>query len=258
MSIEEKKTYVLSWGTVNDFVSEELFSIMGHVIRCKVAPDDFDFWSIRICDSEMSLLELLHLLEAVRANKEMARESIPNDSNTAKSLGMHISTCLLQRKLGCRWERVIAEDNALWLIGCSMANTLDIGNCRISFDQLKSKDELMNWFAENGTTHTELMDFSEDYRNEYKNELCWQYPISDGKHLGTYFVLVKEGILSLPYDEAVKEYYEVFMPEDARLFRKASDMSNFISDWDDFSNNLRNTMLAMFHYLKELEDGQNI
>lgn len=39
---------------------------------------------------------------------------------------------------------------------------------------------------------------------KYHNELCWQYPISDGKHLGTYIALVKEGVLSLPYNDANK------------------------------------------------------
>lgn len=137
------------------------------------------------------------------------------------------------------------------------SNTFDIGSRRISFDQLKSKDELMNWLVENGATHTELMDFCENYSNEYQNELCWHYPISDGKHLGTFLVLVKEGILSLPYDEAVKEDYEVFTLEDACLFSKSSDMGDFISDWDSFSNDLRNTMLAMFHYLQRTEGKQN-
>lgn len=64
---------------------------------------------------------------------------------------------------------------------------------------MKSKDELMHWLVEHGANHLQLMDFCSDYMAKYCNELCWQYPISDGKHLGTYIVLVKEGVLSLPY-----------------------------------------------------------
>ena len=85
--------------------------------------------------------------------------------------------------------------------------------CKVSFAQkgcrreiqtfspesLKSKDELMHWLVEHGANHLQLMDFCSDYMAKYCNELCWQYPISDGKHLGTYIVLVKEGVLSLPY-----------------------------------------------------------
>ena len=66
-------------------------------------------------------------------------------------------------------------------------------------ESLKSKDELMHWLVEHGANHLQLMDFCSDYMAKYCNELCWQYPISDGKHLGTYIVLVKEGVLSLPY-----------------------------------------------------------
>lgn len=257
MSIKEKQSYALSWDIVNDHISEEVSSILGHPIRCKAWPDDLDYWAASLVDYRMPLSELMQLFDEVQADKETMREGIPNDSNTVKELGMLLSTRLLQRRLGCQWERVIAEDDGLWIVGCSANNTLDIGRRRISFDQLKSKDELMNWLVENGATHAELMDFCEDYRNEYQNELCWQYPISDGKHLGTYLVLVKEGILSLPYDEAVKEDYEVFTLEDACMFSKSSEMGDFISDWDSFSNDLRNTMLAMFYYLKRLEAEQN-
>lgn len=70
---------------------------------------------------------------------------------------------------------------------------------RRSPESLKSKDELMHWLVEHGANHLQLMDFCSDYMAKYCNELCWQYPISDGKHLGTYIVLVKEGVLSLPY-----------------------------------------------------------
>lgn len=258
MSIKEKQSYMLSWELVSDFVSEEVSSILGQSICCVATSDDLDFWAIKFCNYEMSLSELMKLLDEVQADKEMMRESIPTDSNRVKSLGMLLSTRLLQRRLGYKWERVIAEDDALWVVGCSATNAFGIGNRRISFDQLKSKDELMNWLVENGATHTELMDFCEDYSNEYQNELCWHYPISDGKHLGTFLVLVKEGILSLPYDEAVKEDYEVFTLEDACLFSKSRDMGDFISDWDSFSNDLRNTMLAMFHYLQRTEAEQNV
>lgn len=74
-----------------------------------------------------------------------------------------------------------------------------LGNCSHSPESLKSKDELMHWLVEHGANHLQLMDFCSDYMAKYCNELCWQYPISDGKHLGTYIVLVKEGVLSLPY-----------------------------------------------------------
>ena len=82
--------------------------------------------------------------------------------------------------------------------------TIKINGAELDMEELRSRQELMAYFNENGPTHSALMDFCEEYREKYGNELCWSYPISDGKHLGTFLVLVKEGILSLPYDDADK------------------------------------------------------
>lgn len=97
-----------------------------------------------------------------------------------------------RRIAGARVNKII---NMLKLLG----NCSHTGNYSYSPESLKSKDELMHWLVEHGANHLQLMDFCSDYMAKYCNELCWQYPISDGKHLGTYIVLVKEGVLSLPY-----------------------------------------------------------
>ena len=70
-------------------------------------------------------------------------------------------------------------------------NEIEIGNTKLNMEELKSRQELLDYFGENGPTHTALMDFCEEYRAQYNNELCWPYPISDGKHLGTFLVLVR-------------------------------------------------------------------
>ena len=130
---------------------------------------------------------------------------------------------------------------------------IEIDGQPVLFEKLKSRTELMAYLQENGATHSGLMDFCEEYREKYKNELCWPYPISDGKHLGTFLVLVKEGILSLPYDEAEKEEYELFCTEDACLFRTAEEMEVFIQDWHSFDSDLRQAMSAMKRYLEKEE-----
>lgn len=253
MSIEEKQSYRLPWKIISDFVSGEISTILSHSIRCKAHPDDWDYWAVSLVDYKMPLNELMMLFDAVGADKETMRKEIPDDSNTVKELGMLLATGLLQRRLGYKWERVIAEGDALWLVGCSAAETFDIGDIRIPLDRLKSKNELMNWLVEYGATHTELMDFCEEYRNEYHNELCWNYPISDGRHLGTFLILVKEGIMSLPYDEANKEDYEVVDIGSARLFTTEAEMNDFISEWDSYADDLRLAMVAMSKYLHEKE-----
>jgi len=137
--------------------------------------------------------------------------------------------------------------------------TMKLGDRLIDFEKLKSRRELMEYFNENGSTHTALMEFCEEYRDAYGNELCWPYPISDGKHLGTFFVLVREGILSLPYDDADKVDYELFCMDDAVMFQDYADMDIFIDDWKLFHKDLLQAMTAMrdFLYRQEVQrDGR--
>lgn len=128
-----------------------------------------------------------------------------------------------------------------------------IGSLDLDLAELKSRQELLEYFQENGPTHSALMDFCEEYRDKYSNELCWPYPISDGKHLGTFFVLVKEGILSLPYDDADKVDYELFCMDGMKLFQDYADMEIFMDDWKMFHEDLMTAMTAMRNYLYEQE-----
>ncbi len=123
----------------------------------------------------------------------------------------------------------------------------------LNVEELRSRQELLDYFNENGPTHSALMDFCEEDREKYGNELCWPYPISDGKHLGTFFVLVREGVLSLPYDDADKVDYELFCMDDAALFEDYADMEIFMDDWKLFHNDLMQAMTAMRDYLYNQE-----
>ena len=124
-------------------------------------------------------------------------------------------------------------------------------------DELKSRQELLDYLQENGPTHSALMDFCEEYREQYGNELCWPYPISEGKHLGTFLVLVREGVLSLPYDDADKVDYELFCIDDMRMFQDYADMEIFMDDWKLFHEDLMAAMTGMKNYLYEQEAQEN-
>lgn len=137
---------------------------------------------------------------------------------------------------------------------------IKIGDLTLNLEELRGRQELLDYFNENGPTHSALMDFCEEYREKYGNELCWPYPISDGKHLGTFFVLVREGILSLPYDDADKVDYELFCMDDMVMFEDYADMETFMDDWNLFHNDLLQAMTAMRDYLSSQEvqgDGKN-
>lgn len=217
--------------------------------------DDSDYWSFSVLDAPFTVDEIYQLLMMVEHDDEMRLDAIPSDGNTSHSIGMYLSKKLLMKATHLDWTEELITPSALWLIDVfkpdpvNRDNVIRIGRHNICLDDLKGKDELFEYFEENGPTHTALMDFCEKYRVQYGNELCWSYPISDGKHLGTFLVLVKEGVLSLPYDDADKVDYELFCIDDAAMFDTEA-MQVFIEDWNSFSEDLLQAMYAMRSYLK--------
>ena len=67
----------------------------------------------------LSVAELKTLLEFVNADDKTTEDSIPEDSDSAKFIGMRLSSMLLGIALGARWQECYATKNALWLIGIS-------------------------------------------------------------------------------------------------------------------------------------------
>lgn len=114
---------------------------------------------------------------------------------------------------------------------------MKINGIEIAVSKLLSKQELLDFLKENGESDRALSHIRERYQSEFGNELVWFYPISDGKHMGTFIAAVKEGFISLPYDAADKEDYELLELEDAAMFDEDS-LDVFIDDWKLFSDDL--------------------
>lgn len=124
-----------------------------------------------------------------------------------------------------------------------------LGGIQINPDKLISKDELLQFLRENGESDRALSHIRERYQAEFGNELIWLYPVSDGKHMGTFIAAVKEGFISLPYDCADREDYELLVLEDAAMFDEDA-MQAFIDDWRSFSEDLLSAMNDMLHILR--------
>lgn len=263
--IELKKTVKISWENAAAMVSLAMNPILGMCCECRASCEEPDYWNVRLVDGRLSKLQLAKLLDAVDAPASARVETFPEDDDSSRCLGMELSTLLLRRYLGQGWETAFANNDGIFLITpgdsdrlLNMEQMLRLGDCLIPIDELKTKQELVEYLHENGATHTTLMEFCESYREQYHNELCWGYPISDGKHLGTFLVLVREGVLSLPYDDADKVDYELFCLEDARMCDFES-IEIFLSDWKKFAEDLEHSMLCMREYLrkkKEVHDEQ--
>ena len=261
----EKNAQKLTWTEVTDIVRTEIQSILGTFLKCEASPDDSDYWDVQFGRDGIAVEQLYILLKAVGADEEMVSETIPcSEDNvlTSSCTGMKLATALMKRRMNLDWDHQLIREDALWLIGVRKAErspeapAIELDGRRILLAKLKSEAELMEFLQENGASHSSLMDFCEKYRGDYQNELCWNYPISDGKHLGTFLMLVKEGILSLPYDEVDKDEYELICLEEAGLFATAEEMEIFIQDWLSFDSDLRQAMSAMKRYLETSKNAE--
>ena len=115
--------------------------------------------------------------------------------------------------------------------------------------ELMPKDELLAYLRENGESDRALSGIRDQHYEKYGNELMWRYPISDGAHLGTFIVPVREGIISLPFDAVDDEDYELLILEDAAMFDEDA-MQYCIDDWKLFSDDLTSAMNDMLRILR--------
>ncbi len=124
-----------------------------------------------------------------------------------------------------------------------------INGIKIDPSKLITKEELLAHLRDNGESDRALADIREQYQEAFGNELIWRYPISDGAHMGTFIIAVQEGFISLPYDAADREDYELLELDDAAMF-DADDMQVFIDDWQSFSDDLMSAMTDMLRILR--------
>lgn len=244
-------------------VRTELRKIIGRDILCVAKSDDDTYWDISFPLERLPLSDLHRIIEALDATDSQRDLSLPPEEDHAdsvSSLSMTVSQLLLRRNLGYDWECLHLAEDSFWILGErdtheTNSDFIKIGSQRFLLGELKSRQEVLDYLRENGASHTALMDICEEYREKYQNELCWHYPTTDELHLGTFLLLVKEGVLSLPFNEVDSVDYELFCLEDACLCDAAS-IDLLIADWYCFDADLRHAMEGMRRYY-EKKEGQN-
>ena len=188
--------------------------------------------------------------------------TLPDEGgNTVNGFGMELSEHLLHKGLGLAWMRQIIAPEGLWLVGVYVKmehhpEPVPINGMEVRFENLKSKDELFNFLNEVGCTHAALMEFCEDYKVRYGNDLCWPYPIAGNSCLGEYLVLVREGVLSLPYTGYSDNGNAVFDLAAAGLLQTKQVMQ-LAADWQIFSKDLLGALCDMGAYLAKQEGDRH-
>ena len=253
-------TWELPWALVGDIVSAQLGNILGKEIKCKASLDDWDYWAVSFIDYRMPINEIKLVCSNVHATDDEKKDAMPMEGEkNVGSLGNAIVDKLLSNGMGASWELSFAKENALYLIGCEERDCINIGKHLIFYDTLKSKEELIDYFIKNSPTERSLSDFCHDYAERYQNSLYWHYPLSDSEHLGAYLVLVKEGVLYVPYDDADKVSCELFCLEDIKLV-DADDVFDMERNFEDnatrFLENIRVLRSYLVSKMKDEEDGE--
>lgn len=242
------ETYRFAWDDIAKLLSAQIKAVLGHRFLLRVWPEDQGYWGARALHGLFSVADLNQLLDAVQADAETRRETLPEDSEAVHGFGMTLGSLLLKSALQADWKCELVEDNALWLIGVASAETRPYtvsGLLRnLNTDALLSAREALEYLKDNGSTDCTLSDIRLRYYAAHGNELCWRYPISDGIHAGVFILITKDGYLSLPYNSMDEEDYEILMLDDAVLHDPVS-LATLLSDWEDFSADLTDAMREM-------------
>jgi hypothetical protein len=116
----EVKTIKLSWEKLDSLFENFFKDVLGKSIKCRVDFDDQTYWGVRFEGYEMPMSEVETVCYAVKANQEERVEAFPPDEGetTSKDFGLSIATKILSYCLGCKWKKIFADEDALYLLEC--------------------------------------------------------------------------------------------------------------------------------------------
>lgn len=104
-------------------------------------------------------------------------------------------------------------------------------------EKLLSKDALLCRLERTNANYSGLEEIQDEYSAVFGKDIVWNYPLDDDLHTGFMFIPVKEGFLSLPYNEVRKGTFEEFLLDEAKLFDLES-LEYAIDSWNRYSEGL--------------------
>ena len=239
----------LSWNKVSRLLESTVQGIIGRTIKLHAWAEDTDYWGVMTKDTRLSLEELAQLLGAVNAPEYVKSIIWPEEgTQSTNSFGMELGSLLLRKGLKAEWSHEHIMPCELWLLGFADNVThpyTQSGLLKKAYDgELMTMHEVLSYLKENGATDRSLSDIREQHCTRFGNELCWRYPITDGIHMGTFILCVREGFLSLPFNSADEEVYEILVLQDAALCDTVT-IKQLLSDWNRFSYDLADALETM-------------
>ena len=256
----ESKALKVDWMEVSKIIEIELEKILGRKISCEAGMDDGDYWAVRFSKERLPMADLYKLLDEIDATPDQSLDSIPlqeEHADSVCSIGMDVCVILLKRHIGYTWQAIHIDEECLWILGqmseeASSKDKIRITGSYIWLSELRSRMEVMDILIEKGFSYKTLRTICEEYHQKYQSGLCWKYPISDGKHLGIFILLVKEGLLRIPYDEVNKADKEILCKDDICLIDRVA-MESLVCNWYHFDEELRHALSDLKRYLQKRE-----
>lgn len=247
----------LELGKVSYYIQKLISEILNRNLVCVAKVESNDFWGVCIVNSRVSLSDLRKLLSFVNADDITVEETMPEDSKSTHYLGVRLCTELLKKALDANWQEEYITEKAIWLIDVNYivlsnteidSNICFVGNSAVDTRDLLSAQDIKSGLETGGADYNTLVNLCEEHQKRYGDHLFWDYPISDGEHSGVYFVLVKEGVLAIPYNSIDNDCFEWFVLSDIKLCSHL-DINDFISEWEEYSNRLENQMASFKEFL---------
>ncbi len=116
--MSEIKTKKLSCEEVARSVAFTLYHIFHKEIDCKITTDDWDFWGMSFVNYEMPNEEIKKVCEYLGLNENERKEAYASDGiSPVTSFGLAVTSKLLSFDLKCKWEKTLAEEDTIYLIG---------------------------------------------------------------------------------------------------------------------------------------------
>jgi hypothetical protein len=120
-TIMEVRTIKMEWDELDSLFENFFKEVLDKTIKCHVDFDDQTYWGVRFKDYEMPVDEVETVCYAVKANQAERKEAFPPDEGETHSrdFGLSIATKILSYHLGCTWQKIFADEDALYLIECT-------------------------------------------------------------------------------------------------------------------------------------------
>ena len=108
----------LSWCEVYSIVTEEVETILGVRIQCRINVVASYFWDVTFINYRLPLPKLCQLLQETQATSEDWEDALPDEGEIdVNGIGIVLAEKLISRHLKLTWEHHLITEDSLWLVG---------------------------------------------------------------------------------------------------------------------------------------------